>query len=216
MGDPRKTRKKYKTPSHPWQKARIEEEKALVKEYGLKNKKEIWKMVSVLRTYMTQVKRLIAARGAQAETEKGFLFAKLQRYGLYQAGAPVASILELNLRNILERRLQTQVYKKNLARSMKQARQFIIHQHITVNNKPITMPSYLVPVSEESMIGFVSGSALNDPEHPERAIKSESEVKKEHVAEQKEETGSTTSTVKQGNQRQSKKSAEKETPKTAS
>ena len=187
MGDPRKTRKKYKTPSHPWQKARIEEEKALVKEYGLKNKKEIWKMTSVLRTYMTQVKRLIAARGKQAETEKALLLAKLQRYGLYQAGSPVASILGLSLRDILERRLQTQVYKKNFARSMKQARQFIIHQHITINNETVTMPSYLVPVSEESALGFVPTSSLHDPEHPERVIKSASEAKKEQAAEKKEE-----------------------------
>lgn len=187
MGDPRKTRKKYKTPSHPWQKARIEEEKALVKEYGLKNKKEIWKMMSVLRSAMTQVKRLIAAQGKQADTEKALLFAKLQRYGLYQAGAPVASILGLNLRDILERRLQTQVYKKNLARSMKQARQFIIHQHITVNSKTVTMPSYLVPVREESAIEFVPTSTLHDPEHPERVIKSASEAKKEQAAEKKAE-----------------------------
>ena len=41
MGSPKKQRKKYSKPSHPWQKARIEEEKALKKEYSFKNKKEL-------------------------------------------------------------------------------------------------------------------------------------------------------------------------------
>ena len=40
MGDPRKLRKKYYPPSHPWQKIRIDEEKILMKDYGFKNKKE--------------------------------------------------------------------------------------------------------------------------------------------------------------------------------
>ena len=44
MGDPRKTRKKYDTPQHPWQKERMDQESVFLKEYGLKNKKEIWKM----------------------------------------------------------------------------------------------------------------------------------------------------------------------------
>ncbi|MDP7610203.1 MAG: 30S ribosomal protein S4, partial [Candidatus Woesearchaeota archaeon] len=44
MGDPKKQRKKYSKPSHPWQTERIEVEKVLMKEYGLKNKKEIWRV----------------------------------------------------------------------------------------------------------------------------------------------------------------------------
>ena len=41
MGDPKKNRKKYQTPTTAWSKSRIEEEAVLVKEFGFKNKK--WK-----------------------------------------------------------------------------------------------------------------------------------------------------------------------------
>jgi len=59
MGDPRKIRKKYQTPSHPWIKSRIDEEKVLTREFGTKNKKEIWKMETVLKNFKTQSKHLI-------------------------------------------------------------------------------------------------------------------------------------------------------------
>ena len=41
MGDPKKIRKSYRTPSHPWQKQRIVEEDELLKTYGIKNKTHI-------------------------------------------------------------------------------------------------------------------------------------------------------------------------------
>lgn len=184
MGDPRRIRKKYRTPNHPWERSRIEEETALVKEYGLKNKREVWKMRSVLKNYTMQAKRLIAAQGTQAEKEKAQLLARLQKYGLFQAGSSFDSVLNLQLRDILERRLQTQVYKKNLARSMSQSRQFIIHQHIMINSQKVTMPSYLVPIMEEHAISFSPRSTLSDKEHPERVMRSESAVKKEKQSEE--------------------------------
>ena len=70
MGDPIKHRKKYSKPSHPWQRERIEEEKGIMKEYGLKNKKELWKMESKLKTFSQQAKRLITEKGEQAEKER--------------------------------------------------------------------------------------------------------------------------------------------------
>ena len=63
MGDPRRLKKKYNTPQHPWQKTRIETEAVLRKEYGLKNKKEIWKMATQFKNFSDQAKRLIAASG---------------------------------------------------------------------------------------------------------------------------------------------------------
>jgi len=187
MGDPKKTRKKYQTPMHPWQKTRIEEEKILLNEYGLKNKKEIWKMESIRRDFANRAKKLISARGSQAELERSQMLAKLQSYNLIATGAGIDEVLGLTLRHVLERRLQTLVYKKSLARSENQARQFIVHGHIKVGNKSVTAPSYIVPVSEEDMISFVQSSTLSDAEHPERAIKSESQVKKEKARELKQE-----------------------------
>ena len=163
MGDPIKIRKKYQTPRHPWQKARIEEEKIIIKEYGMKNKKEIWKMESRLRDFADRAKKLITAKTAQAEKERIELLSKLRSLGLISAEAGLDDILGLTLRHILERRLQTQVYKKNLARSMGQARQFIVHNHVLVGDKKINSPSYIVSVKEEGLVSFSNRSSLNDP-----------------------------------------------------
>ena len=67
MGDPKKLRKKYSKPNHPWQKLRIEEEIELITEYGLKNKKEVWKMASILKNYKKRVKKLIPRKDIQSE-----------------------------------------------------------------------------------------------------------------------------------------------------
>jgi hypothetical protein len=37
IGDPRKSRKKWERPGHPWIKARLEEEMRLLGAYGLRN-----------------------------------------------------------------------------------------------------------------------------------------------------------------------------------
>jgi small subunit ribosomal protein S4 len=171
MGDPRKLRKKYTTPNHPWQKARIEEEKALLKEYGLSNKREIWKMSTIAKNYRDQIKSLVAAHSEQAKKEKSQLFDKLRSYGLLSAEGTMDDVLGLTVKNILDRRMQTLVFKRGLAKSPKQARQFIIHGHIRISDKKITKPSYLVNTAEENQIGFIARSTLSSAEHPERMAK---------------------------------------------
>ncbi|MBW2967752.1 30S ribosomal protein S4 [Candidatus Woesearchaeota archaeon] len=168
MGDPKRQRKKYQTSGHPWQAARIEEEKHLTAEYGFKNKTEIWKHVSFLRTATTQAKKLVTLSTPQAEKEKELLLGRLKRYGLLSPEAGLDAILSISLRDVMERRLQTRVYKHNLANSVRQARQFITHEHIAVNGRIVSSPSYLVPLAEEGAISFVETSSLSDEEHPER------------------------------------------------
>ncbi len=178
MGDPKRRRKQYKTPLVLWQKARIDDEKELIKEYGLKNKKEIWKMNSFLSSFANQAKKLITATTPQTQLEKKQLLKKLSSLGLVSAAAELDEILALDLRKILERRLQTLVFKKSLAKTPMQARQLITHGHICIGNKKITVPSYLVRKSEEGQIRFVDKSAFNDSEHPERVQVKEAPVTK--------------------------------------
>jgi small subunit ribosomal protein S4 len=150
MGHPRRHRKKYSTPPHPWQKDRILEEKELLREYGLKNKKEIWKTQAKLRKATKQVKKIIAAKNPkQAELEKQQLINKLLKYGLIKKDTKLEEILDLNIKDFLERRLQTIVFRKGLANSIKQARQFIVHGHIMIKDKKVTVPSYMVTLEEE-------------------------------------------------------------------
>lgn len=171
MGDPKKKRKKFSKPPRLWQKERIEGEKALVKEYGFKNKQEIWKMSSILRNFSNQAKVLISLKTPQAEKEKKQLLHKLQNLGLIKKTAQMEDVLGITLRDVLERRLQTLVLKKGMANSIKQARQFITHEHIAVGEKKITVPSYLVSVKEEGVLSFATDSGLADSQHPERVLK---------------------------------------------
>ena len=169
MGDPRRIGKKYETPNHPWQKVRIEEAKALKKEFGVKNRTEILKMESVLKSFTSQAKNLAIATGKQAEQQRLQLFARLDRLNLLSTEAKLEDVLGLTVRDIMSRRLQTLVAKKGLAKSVKQARQFITHRHIMIGDKVITAPSYLVPAVEEEKITFSAKSTLTNPDHPERA-----------------------------------------------
>ncbi len=81
MGDPRRIRKKYSPPSHPWQKSRIDEEKILKKDYGVRRNIEIWKMSSRLKDFKDRFKKLVARQDKQAELEKQQLLSKLQSLG---------------------------------------------------------------------------------------------------------------------------------------
>lgn len=170
MGDPKKQKKKYSRPSHPWNKARIDEERVIVREYGLKNKKEIWRVTSQLKKYKDIAKNLIASVGDQAEKEKTMLLTKLYSLGLLDSGAKLEDVLTLTSKELMERRLSTLVFRKGLARTIGQARQFVTHEHIIVGGKKITKPSYIVLKGEEGKIGFAPDSGLMNPEHPERSV----------------------------------------------
>jgi len=180
MGDPRKLRKKYETPNHPWNKTAIDEQKVLMREYGLGNKKELYLANSFVKKYRKIAKTLIVDTSNQGIKEKDQMMNKLQALGLLSSEAKIDDVLGLELKDILERRLQTLVFRKGLARSIKQSRQFITHRHILVDGKEINAPGYFVLMKEESQLLFKQNSALNSEDHPERSIaKQEEEIKEE-------------------------------------
>lgn len=177
MGDPRKARKTYQGPRHPWQKSRIEEEKVLLRDYGLKNKKEVYKCNTVVKTIINHYKKQNTLLTDHSNKEIQELLAKAKRYGFVSAEATANELLNLSVRNILERRLQTIVVKLKLARTPKQARQFIVHRHILINGKVVDSPGYMVPLNEEHTISFVARSNLSDEMHPERHVQKKAEEK---------------------------------------
>jgi small subunit ribosomal protein S4 len=170
MGDPRKHRKKFERPPHPWQGARIEKEKEIVKKYGLIRKKEVWKMDSLLREFKRQAKSLITRTDPQSKKEEDLLLKKLYGLGVIGKDAKIEEILDLSTQNILDRRLQTVIVAKGLARTPKQARQLIVHCHILVNGKRMTIPSYIVKRSEEDKLEYDANSPFANPDHPERTV----------------------------------------------
>ncbi len=175
MGDPKINRKKYSRPSHPWEGERIKAEKEILKKYGLKNKTEIWKATAKLRRFRRHARELQARvryGDPQAIKESEELMEKLSRMGiLYGENVALDSILGLDVETVLSRRLQTIVYLKGMANSMDQARQFIVHGHIAIDGRKVTVPGYLVKKSEEDSITYFYKSPLNDELHPERTKK---------------------------------------------
>ncbi|MBI3052164.1 30S ribosomal protein S4 [Candidatus Woesearchaeota archaeon] len=169
MGDPRKIKRKYSTPSHLWQKARIDDERALITEYGLSNKREIWKASSQLKTFTSQAKRLIAEKTLQSGRESEQLLSRLSSLGLLRSRS-LESVLDITIKNILDRRLQSLLVRKSLARTSSQSRQMITHSHVVVGNRKVTSPSYLVRTDEEDKIGFAEKSPFAKAGHPERAV----------------------------------------------
>jgi len=179
MGDPRKQRSKYSGPKHPWEADRIKEEKEITKKYGMVNKKEIWKMQAILTRFKRQAKSLIARRDDQAIIEEKQLMDKLVKLGLIKPGSKIASILGLSLDDVMNLRLQTAVFNKGLANSIKQARQFIVHGHISISGKKVNVPSYMLKIDEVNKISFIGGFTYKEdkPEKPIVMEKQESEVK---------------------------------------
>lgn len=170
MGDPKKIKKKYSKPRHPWQKARIEEEKLLVIEYALKNKREVYRTNALIKKFIDHFKEINVLTTAQAQLEKEQLAARVKKLGFISADKDIEAVLDLKVKDALERRLQTLVFKKKLARTIKQARQFITHRHILVDGVVVDAPGYIVPVAQENLISFIARSPLFSELHPERTI----------------------------------------------
>jgi small subunit ribosomal protein S4 len=163
-------RKKWEGPRHPWIKERLDEERRLLREYGLKNKKELWRAHTFAKNLRAYAKYLNArkAAGFDISKEESLFLDRLKRYGLLKENATLTDVLNITTRDILERRLQTIVYRKGLARSIKQARQLIVHGHIIVGENVITSPGYLVKKDEEDKIAYNPYSKISDENHPLR------------------------------------------------
>jgi len=160
MGHPRKSRKKYDTPSHPWNADRIKEENKLVVKYGLKTKKEIWKAETMVKRYRRDARQLLGMSSEHTPAERNQLLSHLMRLGFLGEEAKLEDVLNLTTEDVLRRRLQTMVHQKGLANTAKQSRIMVVHGHIALNGKKIDAPSYLVKHGEEGLIGFYEGSVM--------------------------------------------------------
>ncbi|WP_332899496.1 MULTISPECIES: 30S ribosomal protein S4 [unclassified Haladaptatus] len=172
MSLPGQNTKFYETPNHPFQGERIAEEHGLAGRYGLKNKEELWKAQSELRNYRREARELLGQTQGDTElaTERGSQFlARLKRIGILSEDDSLDDVLSLDVNDVLERRLQTVAYRKGLGHTPKQARQFIVHGHVTVAGSRVTTPSAKVSVADEDSVAFDETSPLADDLHPERS-----------------------------------------------
>ena len=143
---PKRKHKKYTKPKKPFEAIRMQKEEILIKKYGLKSKREIWKADSAVDKIRKQAKSLLT----KSADEQNKFIDKLKKSGFKIEN--IADILRLDKEDYLKRRLQSVVVEKKLARTAKQARQFIVHKNIAIDNKIINIPSYIVPVAEENKI----------------------------------------------------------------
>lgn len=155
MGDPKvHPRRQFERPRKPWDKARIEEEKKVKELYGLKNKREIWKAKTILRAKRKNARAMLAMSSEKRDEKEKELIDSLIRRGILNERATLDDILMLSESDLMERRLQTLVWRKGLANTCKQARQFIAHGHIAINGKKVSVPGYIVLRDQESAISF--------------------------------------------------------------
>ena len=153
----KRQQKKFARPLRPWSRSNIEAEKKIKQDYGLRRKKEIWRAESILRNYRRIARSLAAKRDKEKEK---ILLDKLLKMGLIKTESSLDNVLALNIENILERRLQTLVFKRGLAHTPKQARQMIVHGHVALDGRRTRWPSVLVPLSEEGKISLYEKSKL--------------------------------------------------------
>ena len=138
--------KQYSRPKRPFDKVRIIEEGKIKEEFGLKNKKEIWKTDSLVKIIRRKAKNMISAN----HEEQNALFERLKKIGLKVNS--IADVLSLDKKDYLKRRLQTIVVEKKIATTPKGARQLIVHKKILVDGRIVNSPSYVVPVELENKI----------------------------------------------------------------
>lgn len=152
MGDPRKAKKLYRRPRMIWTTDQLNAELYIMGSYGLRNKRELWKAQTEVARIRNQARALLAlSTEARAEKEKRLLNF-LSRLGLAKEGATLDDILNLKVEDLLERRLQTIIMKKSGSKSPYQARQAVSHGHVSIGNRKVNIPGYMVRTEEEPQI----------------------------------------------------------------
>lgn len=141
-------KKRYLRPKKAYEKARIGEENKIVKRYGLKNKREVWKILAKINYYRSRAKALAKS----PIEEQKILFSKLNARGIKVDS--IADVLALKIENLLERRLPTIIFKKGLAKTVRQARQMVVHKNILIDGRVVNTPGYIMKVEEENSISI--------------------------------------------------------------
>ena len=168
MGDIKKQRKKYATPRFPWRTDIMQAELKLIGQFGLRNKHELWRQETMLSTFRGTARSLIGKEAEERKKMEEELLARLKRLGVLPETAVLDDVLDLTIEDILERRLQTIVLRKGLAKSAQQARQLITHGHVSIGGQRVKTPGHIVTKPEESQIEYTAQSALANPNHPLR------------------------------------------------
>lgn len=178
----KKLKKQYETPNEGWNQERMNREDRLIEDYGLKNKREVYKAQSQLRDLRREARKLVASENEQEQRE---LIEKANRIGLVRENAELEEILSLNVTDFLDRRLQTAVNRRGYSDTVREARQIVVHGHVYVDGQRVTVPGYMLDQEEEKEIEVIIPENDSEDEEVEGAEESE-EVAEEDGEEETE------------------------------
>ena len=163
MGDPKNPRKIWRKPKRPLNYDLLNEELYVLGTFGLKNKRELWKAHTELSRVRNQARSLLALTQEVREKKEPALMKSLIRIGLVKENSTLDDVLNLKVTDLLSRRLQTVIQKKGFAKSPYQARQAVVHGHVMIGDRVVTVPSYIVKVEEENQIRLISETGEAQP-----------------------------------------------------
>jgi small subunit ribosomal protein S4 len=152
MGDPHKPKKMFRRPRRIWTTEQLNAELYVIGSYGLRNKRELWRAQSEVARFRNQARALLALPTEVRQEKETQLLTFLNRLGLVNQSATLDDVLNLKIEDLLERRLQTIVMKNGQTKSPQQARQMVAHGHVSLGNRIVNIPGYLVRREEEQQI----------------------------------------------------------------
>jgi len=162
MGDPKTPRRVWKKPKRPLNYDLMMDELKTLGTFGLKTKKELWKTQTELSRVRLQARSLLALRQEERERKEPILIQSLSKIGLVDQNSTLDDVLNLQVNDLLARRLQTMAQRKLFFKTPYQARQAIVHGHIMIGDSVVTIPSYIVKTEEETKIRLIPESRFNE------------------------------------------------------
>ena len=162
MGDTKNFRRVWKKPKRPLNFDLKMDELKILGTFGLKTKRELWKARTELSRVRNQARTLLALRQDVREQKEPILMNSLSKVGYVQSDATLDDVLNLEINDLLARRLQTIVQKKFYFKTPYQARQAVSHGHVLIGDQIVNIPSYLVNVDEEDKVKLTSESVFNE------------------------------------------------------
>ena len=161
MGDPKTSRRVWKKPKRPLNYNLMMDELKTLGTFGLKTKKELWKARTNLSKLRHQARSLLALRQEIRKEKEPVLINSLSKIGLVDKNSTLDAVLNLQVTDLLSRRLQTIVQRKLYFKTPYHARQAIVHGHIMIGDRIVTIPSYVVKIDEEPKIHLIPESSFN-------------------------------------------------------
>ena len=160
MGDPKYPRRVWRKPKRPLNYELKMEELKTLGTFGLKTKRELWKAHTELSRLRKQARSLLALRQEVRQEKEPILMKSLSKIGLVEENSTLDDVLNLQVTDLLSRRLQTVVLKKFGFKTPYQARQAVVHGHVMIGNRVVNIPSYTVSIGEEQNIRISPDSSL--------------------------------------------------------